>query len=105
MSKTAAQTKPAAEAKTEVASPAVRPRRYPEAAVINVLPKGEKNPKRGASAKRFALYKTGMTVGAYLDGCALLHPDEPRGRWLADLTWDSAREFISVAAPAVADKK
>lgn len=82
--------------KTVAAHP-VREAKYAETDVITVLPKGEKNPKRGASALRFAAYKTGMTVGAYLDACAALQPEESRYRWRADLAWDVKREFISVA--------
>ena len=77
-----------------------KPATYAETDVITVLPKGQKNPKRGASALRFASYKTGMTVGAYLDACAAIQPDEPRYRWRADLAWDSKREYISVAPKA-----
>ena len=90
-----------ATAKSVAVAPAaahpVREAKYAETDVITVLPKGEKNPKRGASALRFAAYKTGMTVGAYLDACLALQPEESRYRWRADLAWDVKREYISVA--------
>ena len=78
---------------------AAKAAKYGEAMTITLV--AEKNPKRAASAKRFALYgdKKGATttVAAYLDGCAKLHPDEARGRWRADLSWDLARKYITVA--------
>jgi hypothetical protein len=85
---------PAAEATVAVAAK----RTYSEDMVITLI-KAE-NPKRAASAKRYGLYKTGMTVKDYLDGCLALHPEEPRYRWRADLAWDEKREFISVAPAA-----
>ena len=45
------------------------------------------NPKRGASAQRYALYRTGMTVGEYLAA----------GGRSKDINWDVAREYITVA--------
>jgi hypothetical protein len=75
-----------------------KPAAYAETALVTVL---VANPKRAASAKRFALYGavggSPVTVKSYLDGCAALHPDEPRYRWRADLAWDLARKFISIA--------
>lgn len=83
-------------AKTASPAPVVaKPATYAETDVITLV--AEKNPKRGASAKRFAAYKTGMTVGAYLDACAALQPDEPRYRWRADLAWDVKRGFVTVS--------
>jgi hypothetical protein len=91
-SATVAVTKPAA----------AKPAKFAETDVVTLV--AEKNPKRAASAKRFALYgaKPGdtITVAAYLDGCAKLHADEPRYRWRADLAWDVARGFITVAPKA-----
>lgn len=79
----------------------VKAAKFPESAVITVTDKGKTNPKRAASAKRYALYlaprKTPLTVKDYLDGCAELHADEPRYRWRADLAWDIARGYITVA--------
>lgn len=107
MTATQAQAKAAAPAATPAAtvSVAVTPTkaaRYPEAHVITVLDKGKANPKRAASAKRYALYLAtpDLTVGAYLDGCLALQPDEPRYRWRADLDWDVKRGFIAVSAPS-----
>ena len=47
------------------------------------------NPKRAGSAAfdRFALYRTGMKVSTFLE----------KGGTRADLSWDTARGFISVA--------
>jgi len=46
----------------------------------------EGNPKRGASAIRFAQYRTGMTVAEYLADCdGLSVPNNA----LFDLTWDT----------------
>jgi hypothetical protein len=70
---------------------------YAESATITVLKLAG---KRGASAARFAAYGpvgNKITVGAYLDACLALQPDEPRYRWRADLAWDAKRGFISVA--------
>lgn len=71
---------------------------YAETALVTVL---VANPKRAASAKRFAAYGAvggqPVTVKEYLDACAALHPDEPRGRWRADLAWDLKHEFIKIA--------
>lgn len=45
------------------------------------------NPKRGASAERFALYRSGMTVEDALKA----------GVRRADLKWDTQRNFIEIA--------
>lgn len=78
---------------------AVKVARYNEAATITLL--AEANPKRAASARRFAQYGKAKgdttTVKAYLDACQALQPDEPRYRWRADLDWDVKRGFITVA--------
>jgi hypothetical protein len=50
----------------------------------------QENPKRGASAERFALYKDGMTVAQALEA----------GVQRADLRWDLAHGWISIAAGA-----
>jgi len=82
-----------------VAHPA-NPAKFAETQVFRVL---KANPKRGASAKRYDAYgKVGetFTLGAYLDACAKLQPEEPRHRWRADITWDLKRGFIeAVEAP------
>lgn len=79
-------------------SPAIR-RSYSDDQVITLLETDKK--KRGKSAERLALYRTGMTVGQYLDAAAALQ-GSPRGRWLADIRWDVAHGFIEVgnAVPA-----
>ncbi len=55
----------------------------------------DRNPKRGASAIRFARYRNGMTVGEYIRSC------EELGRpnlAVFDITWDSdpKRQFIEL---------
>jgi hypothetical protein len=45
------------------------------------------NPKRGASAERFALYANGMTVEAYV----------AKGGTLTDVRWDAEHEFIKLS--------
>lgn len=52
--------------------------------------KTETNPKRGASAERFANYASGQTVQQALDA----------GLLRADIVWDSAHGYIEVSAPA-----
>jgi hypothetical protein len=51
------------------------------------------NPKKGKSALRFALYRTGMTVQDYIRSC-----DEIGMANLAlfDITWDTERKFIEL---------
>lgn len=53
------------------------------ARVITLLVKD--NPKRGESAERYSLYKSGMTVGKYLE----------LGGYSKDIGWDVAHGFIS----------
>jgi hypothetical protein len=54
-----------------------------------------KNPKRGASAKRFGFYKTGMTVQKYIARVVAAGDAPTVAR--ADLRWDIARKFIVVS--------
>jgi hypothetical protein len=56
----------------------------PDALVVKMLV--QENPKRGASAQRFALYRDGMTVAAALAA----------GVQRADLRWDLAHGWIAV---------
>lgn len=51
---------------------------------IKVL--ASENPKRGKGAKRFALYRNGMTVEAALE----------KGVTRADVRWDVAHRYISL---------
>lgn len=44
------------------------------------------NPKKGLSAKRFALYRNGMTVQQYLE----------MGGFSSDIAWDLAHGYITV---------
>jgi hypothetical protein len=52
---------------------------------ITVLVEG--NPKKGTAAKRYDLYRDGMTVGEYIK----------KGGQLRDVTWDAKQGWISVA--------
>jgi hypothetical protein len=70
--------------------------------VITVLAT-DKNPKRGDSAVRFAIYQNGMTVKAfrtiYADNAKAKKTEWVRGGLPlanADLRWDLAHGFISV---------
>ena len=77
-------------------------RLYPDAAIIRVnpeqiSPKGEIiNPKRGAAATRFALYRDGMTVGDYIK--AVTAAGGKSAVATADLKFDVARNFIAIQA-------
>lgn len=77
-------------------------RLYPDAAVIRVNlemvnAKGEiDNPKRGAAATRFALYRDGMTVGDYIK--AVTAAGGKSAVATADLKFDVARNFIAIQA-------
>jgi hypothetical protein len=53
------------------------------------------NPKRGKSALRFALYRTGMTVQEYIEACERLNSPNHA---LFDITWDTdpKRRFIEL---------
>lgn len=57
-----------------------------------------KNPKRGESAKRFALYRNGITVQEYMDAVVGLGFPK-RTAWL-DLAWDVHHKFIALEARA-----
>lgn len=96
--KVAATVSPATVA-APVATVTIKAARFSEGATITLL--AAANPKKAASAKRFAGYgsKVGdtTTVKAYLDHCLAVQPDEPRYRWRADLAWDVKRGFITVA--------
>lgn len=79
-----------APAATPAPAKAGRAPTYPGAAVITVV---AANPKSGASRARYALYGAPgntLTVAAYLAA----------GGRRADIAWDVARGFITVAAPA-----
>lgn len=64
--------------------------------IVATLALGLVNPKKPgtASAERFALYKPGMTVGAYVDAC--IRAGHSRRNATADIAWDSERQFIAV---------
>jgi hypothetical protein len=65
---------------------------FVDASKIKVL---VKNPKRGASRKRFAFYRTGMTVQKYIARVVAAGDAPTLAR--ADLRWDIARKFIAVS--------
>lgn len=58
----------------------------------------KENPKRGISAKRFALYKDGMTVAAYCEAADKVpNKDGKPGKYgKADIAWDTKRGYIKV---------
>lgn len=64
---------------------------FPATAVITLLV--ATNPKRGASAERFAKYVNGMTVGEAKDAGVLA----------ADLKWDLERGFIGISGATADD--
>lgn len=85
--KAEAAAKKAAPAKKAAATEAGTRGRKPTidgSAKITVIAK--ENPKRAAAAERFALYKNGMTVDAYIEA----------GGTRADVNWDVKSGFISV---------
>jgi len=53
------------------------------------------NPKRGQSLKRFAKYRSGMSVADYAAAVG------DRRIALADLAWDTQRKFVRVAPAAL----
>lgn len=82
--KKAARKSAAKTTKTEGATP----RGFAEDAVIKVLAK--ENPRRGAAAERFELYKDGMTVKQYTAKIG------SRAEALVHLRWDVNKGHISV---------
>jgi hypothetical protein len=54
----------------------------------------EENPKRGASAARFALYRNGITVDGYIKKSVEAGNDAQTAR--ADLRWDVSHKFIAL---------
>lgn len=95
MSKANALSAPAVSVAVAPANPA----KFPESATFRVLKDAG---KRGASAARFAAYGgvgATFTLGAYLDACLALQPEEPRHRWRADISWDLKRGFIELVVP------
>lgn len=71
--------------KTPTKKPSGSAPRISEDSVITILHKGE-NPKRGTAAERYALYRTGMTVAAYIAA----------GGQRRDVLWDSKCGWIKV---------
>ncbi len=56
------------------------------------------NPKRAGSmaSRRFALYRDGMTVSAYLRACEGLDQPDVARKSRDDLKWDVAHGFIRI---------
>jgi hypothetical protein len=54
------------------------------------------NPKRRDAARRFSLYKNGMTVGQYLEAAKKATPPISGALANADIRWDVAAGFITV---------
>lgn len=83
--KVADKRTPAAK-KVPVVGSTVRGRaHFSEAGVITVVHKGE-NPKRAAAAERYDLYRSGMTVAAYMAA----------GGQRRDVVWDQKQGWITV---------
>jgi hypothetical protein len=64
------------------------------------------NPKTAGSRShaRFALYQTGMTVGAYREACVALGQPHAKRNATADIAWDLKRGFIAlVTEPPVTE--
>jgi len=61
---------------------------FTEDAIITVVHKGD-NPKRGTAADRYALYRNGMTVAAYIAA----------GGQRRDVVWDQKMGWIKTAEP------
>lgn len=98
MTATKAVTLAVSAAAPVVAAPDLTPRAgtagYARTLPLAVLAKA--NPKRGASAERFALYAGCATVGDYYDRCKAA--GVPAGKTTADLKWDAdaKRGFIKL---------
>jgi hypothetical protein len=69
------------------------PTKTPAPQTINLLVKD--NPKRGKSAKRFALYRNGLTVEKYV--AASVAAGNPARLARADLNWDVVHKFIAIS--------
>lgn len=76
-------TKKSAPVPTEKTGPG-RKSAFGDSMKITLIAK--ENPKRAKAAERFALYKTGMTIGDYIAA----------GGTMADVRWDVKQNFISV---------
>lgn len=78
---------------------------YAENLRIEVLVQA--NPKREGTAthKRWALYRSGMTVGEFLDAARKDEGDRsPRHKYLADVRWDADHGFIAVHTQDTVDQ-
>lgn len=64
---------------------------------VTIATEGKKNPKKEGSKShaRFALYKDGMTVQAYLEASVAAGQDRKAAR--ADLKWDTDHGFVTIA--------
>lgn len=85
--KPAAKTKPA-EKKAQPKSTGGGRAHFTTDAVITIVHKGD-NPKKGTAADRFALYRNGMTVAAYIAA----------GGQRRDVVWDQKMGWIKTAEP------
>ena len=81
------EKKPAKEAKAPKVDPIL-------AKKVHIVTDKGANPKRvgTASHARFAKYKNGMTVSAYLEACG----EDNRRAARADINWDSEHKFIEL---------
>ena len=75
---------PPAQLPTAVVPPKRKESKGVDLRIISIV--SANNPKRGSAAKRFALYRTGMTITEYL----------AVGGRRQDIVWDAKKGFISV---------
>lgn len=78
-----------------VGAPAKTPGREGDDRRITVVAEGNPKAVGSKSARRFALYRTGMTVAEYIAAVAPLGGG--RRKAVRDITWDTAHGFITVA--------
>lgn len=71
--------------------------RFPADAVITVV--APANPKRRGAAVRFALYRNGMTVAAYVKAVCGKRVGGDAPLAYRDLAWDSRVGFITLGRP------
>jgi len=66
-----------------------------------IVVKTTTNPKRAGSKarERFAIYRTGMTVGEYVRRCELEAVPRPKDA-LLDIAWDVEHGFIELEIPS-----
>jgi hypothetical protein len=73
----------------------VRRAREGDDRTITVVADSNPKAKGSKSARRFGLYKTGMTVGQYVEAASKIGGG--RRKAIRDITWDTAHGFIKLA--------